>query len=497
MGGLRFALKRAQTTFKLLFRSKMAIVGVIILAAFIFMAVASPILTPYDPKIQVSGRLAQPEWVMNFPDGYYLSKNLVVPTSGAITSPASIQAWTLSASPSTLANLQTSYVPGVTAPATASKGSIRLAYSGDGPGTFSLSETFQFPYHGPPDRFIARMEYLLEGVNRTTPVWVRVFIERSQQPAPQTYYLLSENDTVSGSWFGTGDPLNTQYGPFITSLDTSLGLPTQIGPQKIIFSADTSYTYGILVTFFGHQSISIDDLQMQLDGTAWGLLGTDNQGLDVYSQTVYGSRISLFVGLLSAGIGIGLGLVIGLLAGFLGRLVDEALMRFTDMMLVIPGLPLLIVLISVLGANIWNVIIIIGFLGWMGFARIVRSQVLTLRERPFVEAAKASGAGPGRIMTKHIFPNIVSLTYVNLALSVPGAILTEAALAFLGLTDPSTVSWGRMFEQVFESGNVAHFPPVWWWVLPPGFGIALVSLSFVLVGYALDEVFNPRLRRRR
>jgi peptide/nickel transport system permease protein len=185
------------------------------------------------------------------------------------------------------------------------------------------------------------------------------------------------------------------------------------------------------------------------------------------------------------------------MAGFLGKFVDEVLMRFTDMMLVIPALPLLIVLVAVLGTNIWNLILIIGFLGWMGFARVVRSQVLTLRERPFVEAAKASGAGPGRIIVKHIFPNIVSLTYVNLALSVPGAILTESALAFLGLSDPSVVSWGNMFQQLQTSGELIHFPPLWWWVLPPGFSIALVSLSFILIGYALDEIFNPRLRKRR
>ena len=187
----------------------------------------------------------------------------------------------------------------------------------------------------------------------------------------------------------------------------------------------------------------------------------------------------------------------GLIAGFLGRVVDEVLMRFTDMMLVIPVLPLLIVLVAVLGQNLLNIIIVIGFLGWMGFARIVRSQVLSIRERPFVEAAKASGAGPGRIILKHVFPNIVSLTYVNLALSVPGAILTESALAFLGLSDPTLVSWGRMFFIVNSSGALAHFPPTWWWVLPPGLGIALVSLSFILIGYALDDIFNPRLRQRR
>lgn len=474
----------------------MAVVGVVILAIFIFMALGSPLITPYNPQAQVSGRLAQPDWVTNFQDGYYLSRNLAAPASGSITSPSSIQAWTLSASPSALANLEETYVQGVTSGNVGSNGSVRLTYTGGGQGTFSLAETFQFPYHGPPDEFYAHLDYMVQGASASTPVWVRVFVQRAQQPSPKTFFLLNENETVSDKWLPSVQ-LDSNNLQFVNLVDQMTGIPSTSSPQQIIFSADTSYTYGIMVTFFGHQSINIDNIQLQLYGTAFGLLGTDNRGFDVFSETVYGSRISLFVGLLSAAIGIGLGLVVGLLAGFLGRLVDEALMRFTDMMLVIPGLPLLIVLISVLGANIWNVIIVIGFLGWMGFARIIRSQVLTLRERPFIEAAKASGAGPGRIMTKHIFPNIVSLTYVNLALSVPGAILTEAALAFLGLTDPSAVSWGRMFEQVQESGNLAHYPPTWWWVLPPGFGIALVSLSFILVGYALDEVFNPRLRKRR
>src|SRR5207245_7999117 len=150
----------------------------------------------------------------------------------------------------------------------------------------------------------------------------------------------------------------------------------------------------------------------------------------------------------------------------------------------------------VLGAMICNLIIIIGFLGCMCFARIVRSQVLTLRERPYIEAAKASGAGTGRIITRHIFPNIVSLTYVNLALTVPGAILGESALAFLGLSDPNANSWGHMFENVNVSGLISLKPPPWWWVLPRGFGFMFISLSFVLIGYALDEIFIPRLRRR-
>ncbi len=217
----------------------------------------------------------------------------------------------------------------------------------------------------------------------------------------------------------------------------------------------------------------------------------------MWSQNIYGSRISLLVGLAATGIGISLGLAIGLLAGFLGKFVDEVLMRFTDMMLVIPGLPLLIVLVGVLGQNLTNVIIIIGFLGWMGFARIIRSQVLTLRERPFVEAAKAAGSGNMRIITRHIFPNIVSLTYVNLALAVPAAILTETALAFIGLSDPTVVSWGNIYHEAELKGALSLVPPPWWWLIPPGVGISLVALSFILIGFALDEIFNPRLRRRR
>lgn len=497
--GARFALKRISGTARSLLRNKRAVLGIFLLAAFVFMALAAPLLSPYGPNQTVAGNLAQPEWVTSFPDGYYLSKNVADPASGTFTSPSSVQAWTLSGSPANLTSVEESYNPSLHY-LSDSKGSLQLSYSGSTPATFRISETFQFPYRGPPARFLANIHFMLSQVTNSTPANVKVFVERSQpqsQPGVQDFYLVNENDTVSGQWLPSATSPVSILDSQNQALALFLGLPLGANPSQIIFSQATSYTYGIMVTFYGHQTINIDDFRIQLYGTAWGLLGTDYSGSDVFTQTIYGSRISLFVGLLAAGIGIGLGLVVGLLAGFLGKIVDEVLMRFTDMMLVIPSLPLLIVLVAVLGPNIYNIIIIIGFLGWMGFARIIRAQVLTLRERPFIEAAKASGAGPGRIIIKHVFPNIVSLTYVNLALSVPAAILTESALAFLGLSDPSVVSWGHMFQNINTSGALSSFPPTWWWVLPPGFGIALVSLSFILIGYALDEIFNPRLRQRR
>lgn len=469
----------------------MAIVGLILLFVFIFAALAAPLLSTDDPRAQVAGTLAQPEWVMNFPDGYYLSRDITVPSTASFTSPSSVQSWTLSAIPGTLANVQESYATGVTF-LSSSKGSLQLAYTGTTPGVVSVSQTFQFPYHGPPAEFLAHIQYLLTGATPATPIHIRLFIQRV---GGQTFNLVNENDTSSGQWLPPPATILDSAQPVVQDfLGTT---PTGFSPAQIVFSAAQAYSYGMEITFYGNQKVNIDDFQLILFGTAYGLLGTDFSGADVYTQTIYGARISLLVGLLAAGIGISLGLVVGLLAGFLGKFVDEVLMRFTDMMLVIPSLPLLIVLVAVLGPNIWNLILVIGFLGWMGFARIVRSQVLTIRERPFVEAARASGAGPGRIIMKHVFPNIVSLTYVNLALTVPGAILAEAALSFLGLGDPSVISWGNMFNHIEASQALQRVPPVWWWVLPPGFGIALVSLSFILIGYALDEIFNPRLRKRR
>jgi ABC-type dipeptide/oligopeptide/nickel transport system permease subunit len=489
---MRFTLKRVKGGLRTVAKNRMALIGIFLLVVFIFLALAAPILSPYNPKTQVSGKYAAPDWLTNFPDGYYLSKNLADPSSPTVMSPASLQGWSVTASPAAQANLRVSYVPGVSL-LRDSKGSLQLAYSGDSPANVTISETFNFPYHGPPYEFHARLGYLLQGASDTAPIAAKLFITRWQQPSPQTFLLTNASETISGTWLPTATDLKYPTGTSVTIPAT----PDQFTIPQFIFSEATTYSYGLAFTFTGHQSVNIDNLQLQLLGTAWGTLGTDYAGFDVFTQTIYGSRISLLVGLLAAGIGIGLGLVVGLLAGFLGKFVDEVLMRFTDMMLVIPALPLLIVLVAVLGTSIVNLIIVIGFLGWMGFARVIRSQVLTIRERPFVEAARASGAGSGRIIVKHVFPNIVSLTYVNLALSVPAAILTEAALAFLGLSDPTVVSWGNMFYQVEANGATARFPPVWWWVLPPGLSIALVSLSFILIGYALDDIFNPRLRRRR
>jgi peptide/nickel transport system permease protein len=169
-------------------------------------------------------------------------------------------------------------------------------------------------------------------------------------------------------------------------------------------------------------------------------------------------------------------------------------MRFTDLLLVIPDTPLYIVLMAVISPSVWNLVLLITVIGWTGFARVVRSQALTLRERPFVEGARAIGAGKSRIIMRHILPNVMNLVYVTLATSVPYAITSEAWLSWLGLYDPYVMTWGRM---LYDVQNASEGIKMWWWVIPPGLCIAAISLSFILLGYALDEILNPKLRKRR
>ena len=273
-------------------------------------------------------------------------------------------------------------------------------------------------------------------------------------------------------------------------------------PQRVVLTQTPgNYTFGIEIVFedteYTNKDVSttiyIDDLDIFFRGTCFGLLGTDHHGRDLFTQLIYGTRISLYLGFLVSVLGVSIGLVVGLAAGYLGRVVDELLMRFNDLLLCLPGLPLLIVLVAVLGTSIENLILLMGFLGWNGFARLVRSQVLSLKERPFVEAAKSVGAGTGHIIWRHILPNVMSLVYISLATSVPGAVTAEASLAWLGFYDPNRMSWGRMLYGVFESGAINN----WWWVILPGLCLSLLAVSFILLGFALDDILNPKLRVRR
>ena len=241
--------------------------------------------------------------------------------------------------------------------------------------------------------------------------------------------------------------------------------------------------------------IYFDDVNLEVLGSYYGELGAGQYGEDLFSQLLWGSRIALLVGLAAAFISTFVGLIVGLIAGYFGGLVDEILMRVTDFFLIIPGLPLMIVLAAILEPRWYNIVLVIALIGWTGTARLVRAQVLAERQRAYVEAARAIGASDLYIIFRHILPNVTPLLFAQITLGVAGAILSEAGLSFLGLTHPYDVSWGRMLFQA--SGAGAYSEGAWWYVFFPGVCIVLLALSFTLVGYAVDEILNPRLRIRR
>jgi len=222
-------------------------------------------------------------------------------------------------------------------------------------------------------------------------------------------------------------------------------------------------------------------------------LGTDFIGRDIFTQLLEGAKIAFMVGLSAAFISIVLGTIIGMLAGYMGSVVDTLLMRLADMIMVMPSLLILLLLSALFGQlNIWLIVLLIALLRWPGVSRVIRAQTLTLKQRPFIDAAKVAGASHLRIIFRHIMPNVLPLSFLYMTFRVTSAILVEAALAFLGFGDPSQVSWGMMLQWVWKTGHMFQAP---YWLLPPGICISLLTLSFYMLGRAMDEVLDPRLRK--
>jgi peptide/nickel transport system permease protein len=271
--------------------------------------------------------------------------------------------------------------------------------------------------------------------------------------------------------------------------------PGMIGLIILVAVVVMALAAPLLADSEGLRAINTTENATWASPSEFGPLGTDNYGRSVMTQFIWGARISLLVGLAATVIAVVIGSLVGILAGFFGSWPGGLLMRVTEWFLVIPFLPLAIVLAAILGPSVRNIILVIGITSWPQTARLIQAQVLTLRERDYVDRSRALGASNWHLMSRHILPNVSPLILANTTLTVPVVILSEATLSFLGLGDPSNPSWGKMLDDAFEAGAVTL--EAWWYIIPPGLGIMLVVIAFTLCGTALEEILDPRLRDQR
>jgi len=466
-------------------RNRMGQAGLALLFIFIGMAALAPYLTPYDPMytMQLANFRAKPQWL-----DPSLPPNLYLITDPALSSEAAMGEWSAEATggAAVLWTGSEGY-PGIPLVEEGSgPGAIEVRSASDAEGLATIERTFQYTYR-PPRRFSVHVAYMAQVTGEAS--WsIQVLLRQTDgnllelwSSGPQRR---SQDWTVPRPQIDTNDAI-LRLRLFNDILGDASRMFPSAGTYDLVLRVQTSGEDGSVKVY-------LDDVSSRIWGESFGYLGTDNYGRDIFTQLMHGSKISIFVGIFSAVIAVALGVLVGLTSGYIGGWVDELLMRINDVLLTIPGLPFLIVLTAVLGPTILSVIILIGFLGWMGIARLIRSQVLTLKTKAFVEASRASGGGTWHIIRVHLIPNVMTMAYTQLALTVPGAIVTEAALSFLGLGDPFLQTWGKMLHDVQYYGAVAE----WWWAIPPGLCIALLSMSFVFIGYALDDIFNPKLRGR-
>jgi len=286
------------------------------------------------------------------------------------------------------------------------------------------------------------------------------------------------------------------------NLEKILGREAFVNPLLILFSkTQPGILLGTAENLKGQYNVIVQlspptatTAKAVFTGSVFGLLGTDTLGRDLLVGIVWGSRLALLIGLLTAVLSETVGMVYGVVSAYKGGVVDEIMQRIIETIASLPFLPILIILSYTMQPTVWNLALLMVIFFWVGPVKTVRSMALQLKEQPYVEAAKALGASGWRIIARHITPQILPYFFASVALSVPGAILTEAGISFLmGAAGVSEPTWGRILHDAQRFS--ATINGMWWWVLSPGLLISLAGLTFVLLGSALDRILNPKLRR--
>jgi peptide/nickel transport system permease protein len=360
--------------------------------------------------------------------------------------------------------------------------------------TFSQNFGIEYNYDGFPSDFIYEYSAIYSGSPLLQLSVIRpdgVQINLVSRSLPQ-----SDGSIYSEQIFSTDDSVKKN----LRKVSTNFNFPTDLlSAEDIVFSQTDENVilkgkYVFHAKFYNVNSkIEIDNSRLILGGKVFGLIGTDDLRRDLAIGILWGTPLALFVGISVAIGSVIIGLVYGVYAGYKGKKTDEGLMRFNDVIYAMPSLPLLIILAVTLGNNIF---LIVGFLmifGWVGTAKISRSMAIQIKNLQYVEASKIMGQKDIKIIFKHIIPQLLPFTFASIAISVPSAITTEAALSFLGLGDPTFPTWGQILHDANSFGAAAR--GLWWWILPPGIMIAITGLAFVFIGNAMDTIANPRLKR--
>jgi len=515
-------------------RTKRGLIGGITIILFIIVSLIGPAFTTYDPlfpqwpgyypagPIPATLELCVPIWYRHLPGGDQLSENMEVVSDYKFTSSDAMNEWNRKVTNPNFASATYNSQKG-----SLNDGCIQISYNRQASDTVPEEGTavtflhdFTYPYKSYPKQFWIHFSYLIDGaIPSNLALSLSLSLLRRDTSPLANYTYPSSLITSEDSMIVYKYPLDTyKLTSDLTGWKHEWARSTKpeifndakyyLNPGIKIFPKPGDYTFVLDVIFDDKGDTSrsltvfLDNINILLYGNAFGLLGSDGvtgQPRDMFTALLHGAQISVMVGLLVATCSVAIGLVLGLIAGYFGSLTDEVIMRVADFLIGLPGLPLLIVLAVVLKPSVFNIVVILVFMGWMGFSRNIRSMTLSLRERAFVEAARASGSGRFRILFRHIMPNVFPLVYLALAVSVPGAIVAEASLSFLGLFDPTRITWGRMFNEFTRSGVALTkgFSEYWFWVLPPGIAISALAISFIMLGYSLDEILNPKFRRRR
>ena len=477
--------------------NKVGFAGVIIILGFVIMAVLAPLLTPYLPESQkyksprLAVRYAVPEWFRIFPQ--YRDYNPTIRIQPDLHD-AVLEDYrgNLAVDMDRLLFNFTPTKRGERAWVLLDFGNFSYEYGA--PPTFTMHFAFHMKFSNVK---VSKLCFIIQNYT-ANPLYEQYF--RDPTKANMTVYIQPFSPLFNEINVDT-DRDSFSDNPVRFPVVSSLYKPDApwVDPAQVIFSKKGTYGLKIMVEFEclradgAYAQFTFKEVGLTIWGRCHGILGTNSAGHDVWTELVYGARISLMVGLLAAALATGIGIFYGVISGYIGGFVDNLLMRIVDILLCIPVLPILLVLVNYFAASVYIIIVLIAIFGWQGLSRVIRSRVLSLKEMAFVEAARASGASDLYLIIHHLVPNVMPIAMAAMVLAIPGAIITEASLSFLGFGDPNVPTWGRILYDAYQQGGLS----AWWVWLPPGFAIVLICLGFVFIGHAVDEIVNPRLRRRR